>query len=298
MAFKKICKALLFPHLAVALPLVPLSGALLVFSMVFVGTETVLAYISYVLSAYTLTIWCMKIPKLIKHLKTAKKRLSSTKLGDEHLRIHLSLYGTLALNLAYALFQLGLGIYHRSFWFCSIAGYYLSLALMRLSLARHMRRHKKAKKLQAELIRYRTCGWILLLLNLALTLMIFFMVYWNRTFHHHEITTITMAAYTFTSLTLAIIGVVRFRKRESPVYSATKVISLAGALVSMLTLESTMLTTFGGETTDLMTRRVLLLSSGGVISLVIIAIAFYMIVNSTLKIKKLKNEVSDRDTTK
>lgn len=296
MVAKRIFKALLFPHLALALILVPLSTVLLILSMAVIGTETAIAYISYILSAYTLTIWCVKIPKLIKHIKALYQKLSTTRLGDHHLRIHLSLYGSLIWNVAYALFQLGLGIYHQSFWFGSIACYYLCLALMRLSLARHMRRHGKRREIRAELIRYRTCGWIFLLMNLALTLMIFFMVYWNRTFHHHEITTITMAAYTFTSLTMAIIGVVRFGKYESPVYSASKAISLAGALVSMLTLESTMLTTFGGETTDLFTRRVLLLSSGIVISLVIIAMAVYMIVKSTTKIKMLKNEVPPSGT--
>ena len=70
----------------------------------------------------------------------------------------------------------------------------------------------------------------------------------NRTFHHHEITTIALAAYTFTSLTFAIINTVKYRKYHSPVYSASKAISLASACVSLLTLESTMLTTFGNET--------------------------------------------------
>lgn len=125
-------------------------------------------------------------------------------------------------------------------------------------------------------------------MNLALALIIFFMVYWNRTFHHHEITTIALAAYTFTALTLAIINTVRYRKYNSPVYSASKAISLASASVSMLTLETTMLTTFGGVTMSLTGRRILLGISGGVISVFIIAMAIYMIVQGTKKIKLLK----------
>ena len=139
-----------------------------------------------------------------------------------------------------------------------------------------------------ELKKYRACGIILLVMNLALALMIFFMVYWNRTFIHHEITTIALAAYTFTSLTLAIINTVKYRKYNSPVYSASKAISLASACVSMLTLESTMLTTFGDGTMSLTGRRILLGISGGVISVFIIAMAIYMIVNGTKKIKLLR----------
>ena len=138
-----------------------------------------------------------------------------------------------------------------------------------------------------ELIKYRTCGIVFLVMNLALTLMIFFMVYWNRTFNHHEITTIAMAVYTFTSLTHAIINTVKYRKYNSPVYSASKAISLASAVVSVLTLESTMLTTFNDGTMDLTTRRIMLGASGGAISVFIIAMAIYMIVQGTKKIKLL-----------
>jgi hypothetical protein len=110
-------------------------------------------------------------------------------------------------------------------------------------------------------------------MNLALALIIFFMVYWNRTFEHHMITAIAMAAYTFTALTTAIISVVRYRRYNSPVYSASKAISLAAALVSMLTLESTMLTTFGKETMTEIERKWMLGLTGGAISLLIVATA-------------------------
>jgi hypothetical protein len=56
----------------------------------------------------------------------------------------------------------------------------------------------------------------------------------------------------------------------------------------MLTLESTMLTTFGDGTMSLTGRRVLLGLSGGVISVFIIAMAIYMIVQANKKIKLLK----------
>ena len=72
MDIKKIFKSLLFPHIAIMIVLVPLSTVLLVGSMMFVGTESAIAYISYVLSAYTLTVWCIKIPYLIKFIMTFK----------------------------------------------------------------------------------------------------------------------------------------------------------------------------------------------------------------------------------
>ena len=77
---------------------------------------------------------------------------------------------------------------------------------------------------------------------------------------------------------------VKYRKYNSPVYSASKAISFAAACVSMLTLESTMLTTFGDGTMDEIGRKILLGTSGGAISVVIIAMAVYMITQSTKKL--------------
>lgn len=213
---------------------------------------------------------------------------------DTRLRVNVSLYGSLMMNTAYAVLQLGLGFWHASFWYYSMAGYYISLAIMRFFLLQHTRRHKPGERMQEELIKYRNCGIIFLVMNLALSVMIFFMVYWNRTFQHHEITTIAMATYTFTAFALAIKNVIKYSKYNSPVFSAAKAISLASACVSMLTLESTMLTTFDDGTLDTLGRQIMLGASGGVISVFIVAMAIYMIVQSSRKMKMLKmgsNEV-------
>ena len=107
------------------------------------------------------------------------------------------------------------------------------------------------------------------------------------------ITAIAMAAYTFTTLTTAIINVVKYRKYNSPVFSASKAIALAAALVSMLTLESTMLTTFSDGTMTATSQKWMLGATGAVISAVIVAIAIYMIVVSTQKLKTLKSEADN-----
>jgi len=287
---KRFGKALLFPPIAIMIILIPIAAVFLVYSMVFSGWESVAAIVSYVLAAYTLTVWCFRIPYLIRFFKTFKNENKYARVwqDDTRLRVNVSLYGTVIRNTAYALLQLGMGFRHHTFWFCSLAGYYISLAVMRFSLVRHTSRHKPGEKMLEELRKYRACGIVFLVMNLTLALVIFFMVYWNRTFHHHEITTIALAAYTFTSLALAIVNMVKYRKLGSPVYSASKAISLASACVSMLILESTMLTTFGDGTMSMTGRRILLGVSGGIISVFIIAMAIHMIVSGTKKIKQLE----------
>ena len=295
MNWKKLGKALLFPHIVIMLILVPLAATFLIGAMVFIGTESPAAIISYVLAAYTLTVWCCRIPYLIKFLKNFKNKNKYIQKwqGDTRLRVKISLYASLIWNALYGIFQLWLGFYHHTFWFYSLGAYYICLAVMRFFLALHTRKYEPGENMRNELIKYRACGWVFLVMNLALALIVFFMVYWNRTFQHHMITAIAMAAYTFTSLVIAIINVVRYRKYNSPVFSASKAISLAAALVSMLTLESTMLTTFGDGTMNVTGQKWMLGATGGAISLLIVLAAIYMIVVSTKKLKQLKTEVEN-----
>ena len=295
MDWKKLGKALLFPHIAIMIVLVPISIVLLVASMVFIGTESAIAYISYVLSAYTLTVWCFKIPKIIKYFKTFKdeNKYARKWQDDTRLRVNVSLYGSFFWNIAYALFQLWLGFYHHTFWFYSLGAYYICLGVMRFFLARHTTRYAPGERMREELIKYRACGIVFLLMNLALALIVFFMVYWNRTFEHHMITAIAMAAYTFTSFTVAIVNVIKYRKYNSPVFSASKAISFAAACVSMLTLASTMLTTFGDGTMGNMEQKIMLGSIGFAVSAVVVAMAITMIVQGTKKLKNINSEVEN-----
>lgn len=293
MDWKRLGKALLFPHIAIMIVLVPVASVLLIASMVFVGTESVIACISYALAAYTLTIWCFRIPYLISFFKTFKKENKYARKWQEdtRLRVNVSLCGTFFWNVTYALFQLWLGFYHHTFWFYSLGMYYICLAVMRFFLVRHTRKYAPGEKMQTELKKYRACGWVFLLMNLALTLIIFFMLYWNRTFEHHMITAIAMAAYTFTSFSMAIVNVVKYKKYNSPVFSASKAISFTTACVSMLTLTSTLLTTFNDGTMGITEQKILLGGVGLAVTVVVVTMAIYMIVQSTKKLKSFTAEV-------
>ncbi|MBE6619542.1 MAG: hypothetical protein E7626_07185 [Ruminococcaceae bacterium] len=285
-----VLKAVLFPHIAIMLVLLPVSIVFLIYSLIYMQPDSLASIISYVLAFYTLTVWSLKTPYLIRFFKKFKNenKLARRWYEDTHLRMSVTLYGTLLLNTAYALLHLGMGFQHRSFWFFSLAGYYISLAVMRFFLARYTTAHLPGERMRDELIRYRLCGWIFLIMNVSLSLMVFFMIYWERTFRHHEITTIMLAAYTFTAFTLAVINIIKYRKYNSPIYSASKAISLAAACVSMLTLEATMLTSFGGENMDSFTRKIFLGITGIAVSVAIIIMAIYMIRQGNKKLKQLK----------
>ena len=292
MDWKKIAKALLFPPFAILVVLLPVATVLLVGSMVFIGTETPVAYLAYALSAYTLTVWCARAPALVAYCKSLRRENRYLKkwFEDVRLRMNVTLYGSFYGNVAYGLFQLWLGFYHRTFWYGSFGVYYLCLALMRLSLVRYSSRHAAGEDPAREWHKYRVCGWIFLVMNLALSLIVFFMLYWNRTFTHHMITAIAMAAYTFASFTAAIVHLVQYRRYNSPVYSAAKAISFAAACVSMLTLTSTMLTTFSDGTMEPMAQKLMLAGAGVAVLGTLVSMAVYMIVKGT---KNKRTEVQN-----
>ena len=129
----------------------------------------------------------------------------------------------------------------------------------------------------------------MLLMNLAITAIMFFIIYFERTFYHHQITTIALAAYTFLTFGLSIYNFIKYRKFNSPVYSASKTINLVAGCVSMITLTTTMLTTFGTE--DVIEfRKILLTIIGIVVSLFILLVSIQIIVFSKKNINKIKQK--------
>ena len=291
MNWKRIGQALLYPHLAIIILFLPLSVSLLVFSLIYLDTTSAISIISYLFAFYMLVVICFRIPRIISFFKKLKNenKLLQRLSTDVHFRMNISLYGSLIWNGAFAIFQLGLGFYHKSFWFYSMSAYYVLLAIMRFFLVKHTQNYKVNEEEILETKKYVLCGWLLLVMNLALSVIIFFIVYWNRTFVHHEITTITLAAFTFLSFTFAIIGNVKYRKYNSPVYSAAKIISLISATVSILTLETTMLTAFGGDDSDVF-KQVMLACTGAAVSIFTITMAIIILVKGYKKLKALNTK--------
>ncbi len=291
MDWKKFWRNLLFPPLFVPLLLLPISLGAMGYGMLRLGDSHPATIAADALAFYGLIIWCIRVPEMIRSHKHFKEenRYTNRWFTDHRLRMNVTVGGHVLWNGAYGALQLGLGIYHHSAWFYSLAAYYASLAVMRFFLVRHTLRHEPGRELRKELYYYRACGWILLLLNLALSGMMLYMIRENRVTRHHEITTIALAAYTFLTLTMAIINLIRYRKWGSPVISASRGVSLAAACVSMLSLENTMLATFGDGSMTNGTRQLFLALSGGGISIGIVTMAIYMIRNANNKLKQMEN---------
>lgn len=287
MNWKKFGRYLLYPHLAVILCLLPIAIVLLVLSLVYLTPESILAILAYLLAFYVLLAICFRVPRMIVCFQSFKRKNKYLQkwFSDVHLRMNVALYTSLISNVAFAIFQLVLGFYNHSYLFVSMFVYYGLLGLMRFFLLKHTRNYQANEAVLIETKKYTLCGWLLLVMNLALAVVVAFVILLNEKFQHHMIITIAMAAFTFLAFTLAIIDLVRYRKYQSPVYSAAKIINLIAACVSVLTLETTMLARFGTTENELF-KRIILAVTGAVVIGCAITMAIIMIVQGYKKLSK------------
>ncbi|HIU65875.1 MAG TPA: hypothetical protein IAC64_00050 [Candidatus Caccomorpha excrementavium] len=292
---KEIMKRIFFlppiPTVVISVP-----AFILVFVMLGTGSSSVLAYISYLLSAYAMVITVTgfkgvaravrngieNLPPVIKLRSTP---LGKRLLGDVIFRSEITLHGGLCMNLLYTALNLFSGIRYRSTWFIALAFYYMLLSVMRAVLVRYVHSRPIGEDISSELRHYRVCGIILLFMNQALVGIVVAMVTQNRGFSYSGLLIYMMALYTFYITIAAVVNVVKFRKHGSPILSAAKVISLTAALVSMLSLATAMLAQFGQDDEEEF-RRIMIGAFGGAVCAVVLAMAIYMIVRSTKQLRK------------
>ena len=293
MDWKRFVKKLLFPPLWAILFLTVISAVSLVTIFVKGLDTSPVAYICYALSFYSLCVLCIFCWKTLPgYWKRGKEKLYANKYANRYLtdaafKTHVNLYRSLAINLLYVAVNAISAVLFSTYWFALFAVYYAILAVMRFLLVRYVGKHKIGASRLGELHRARLCAYILLTVNLALSGAVLMMVYHHRGFDYQGILIYVMALYTFYTATTAAIDMVKYRKFGSPVMSMSKVIKMAAALVSMLSLETAMFSQFGGDM-SWEYQRIMIMATGAGIAIIVVAMAIYMIVRTTKEIRSLK----------
>lgn len=291
--WKKWGKKLLFIPIWLMILLAVISTAALILVFVKGWEESPVAYAVYVLAFYTLTTLTIFFIKVFPDwYKTARQKVYDHPFGNKYMtdvgyKVRVSLYISLGINFFYSVFKLISAFIYSSFWWGAIAVYYFILAGIRFLLLRYMR--SDDQHILAEWKWYRLCGVFMVLINLSLSGIIFQMVWQNQANAYHEIVLITMAAYTFYTVTVSIIDLIKYRKYESPSLSAAKAIRFAAALVSLLSLETAMIAHYGES--DFF-RQIMVGLTGAGVCIIVLGMSVYMIVQANRSIKALKNNNS------
>lgn len=266
-----------------------------------------ISYIVYCLSAYALTLLILNFPrakrrineliygdeiKLVVKIRTFlyEHKYTNMFLTDLDFRAKFSLLTGLIINSAYAVFRMFTGIIFVSSWYFSIGFYYLALGIIKFSLLHNVKLdEKKSDNYDKFIHQYKTtrnCGYFMLMINIAVAGMAIQMIYQNKHYEYKGYIIYISALFAFYTLITAIVSFVKYRKRNNPIITSSKLISLMSAIMAMYTLQTAMLTTFVGENSDNYNRMMNSIT-GGVVFAAILSAAIFQIIYSRKKIKKL-----------
>lgn len=147
-------------------------------------------------------------------------------------------------NMACAVGYSVVGFLSHSWWFITIGAYDAVLAAARFCVL-HVARDEKRDP-DAELFAKRVTGLLLIALSICLVGINILSAVKDRGTSFHEIIMIAIAVYTFTKITLAIIGMVKARRCSSLITKTLRNISFATSVVSIYSLQRSMLVSFPG----------------------------------------------------
>lgn len=153
-------------------------------------------------------------------------------------------YTSLTLNFIYALGNCVVGFLTYSWWFITVGAYYVILTVTRYSVLQI--RRKANGDYDTELFARRTTGILFIALSFCIVGVNILSAIKERGTAFHEIIMIAIATYTFSKITIAIMGMVKAKQSVSPVLKTLRNISLADACVSIYTMQRSMLVSFPG----------------------------------------------------
>lgn len=292
--WKKVGKKILFPPIWLVIVLAVISAAALVAVFVKGMDTSPIAYAVYTLSFYSLSVICaVCIVKFPGYYRRIKQKVYDNKFGNRYMtdavyRTHLSLYVSLIINLLYVAANLFTGILYRSVWSITLAAYYIILAVMRFLLLRFTARVGIGNDRVQELKRSRLCGVIMMTVNLALSGVVILVIVQNKSFEYAGILIYVMAMYTFYVTTYSIVDIIKYRKYNSPVMSTAKSITLAAALVSMLSLTTAMLSQFGTENTSPYFKQIMVGATGAGVCAIVVTMSVYIMIRTNKELKELR----------
>ena len=276
---------LLYPPLwaAIAVPVVSFAALIAVF--VRGEDESALAYIVYGMSAYSLAVWVAAVPGLTKRTKSAimesgvAERAAASPviaryMRDRAFRGSVGVYQGMAVNFFYVVFRVAAGIRFASVWFISMAVYYLALGGLRLYLILCYRRRTPSLERRC----YRNTAWLLFALNIPMGGMIAQMALNGSGYSYPGYMIYLSALYTFYAMIMSVVNLVKFRALGSPILSAAKALNVISAMMSILGLQTAMISRFSPN--DMAYRRMMNAITGGFVYGGVIVIAVYMLMRS------------------
>ncbi len=204
-------------------------------------------------------------------------------INEQRSRLILFAVFSFLLNFLYAVYNGALGIINQSIWFVTLCAYYVILSTMRLSAVLCERQHRNTSSKKIAYFVMKLCGALFVLLSFVLAGVIYISQSRNIATKHDEIVMITIATYVFYKITLTIIKAIKQRKDASPLLHVIRCIGYAEVLASVLTLQRSMLISFGEmNNADIRTMNLL---TGSAVCLLILTLGVALIIKTVAESK-------------
>ena len=151
-------------------------------------------------------------------------------------------FNSLAVTVLFALYNGFLGVYHASLWHGTICVYYLILSALRGLIVLSERRIAGSPR-EAEARRrvYVISAVMLFILNVSLVVPVSLLVLLQKPVALSLIPAIAMAAYTTYKIVMASVNLKRRTRSENRLVRLLRMINFIDALVSILTLQNTLI---------------------------------------------------------
>ena len=279
-------RRLLRPRPAVLAALVVAAAALLSVSLGGHTDNGVVIYGSYLFSTYALVVLCLAAPGAFRALRrrfAGKADALSARPGrvgrtvrfllDGDRRIEALLPITLALNLAFAVFKLCAAAYYGSWWLASIGGYYAVLSVLRFGLLRQAGRGGRADERRS----YRRAALALMALTVAMGGIITLTVIDGEAYDYAGVLIYAFALYAFVRVITAAVAFVKYWRTESEALAAARSMALACAMMSIMALQTALLSRFGEDAAYARTANSL---TGLAVTLIMLALSAAMLVRA------------------
>ena len=276
-------KKLLFPHPAVVILLsVAAFGGV---SVLFLTgkEENPLAGALYAGAFYALVALTAL---LVKWLPRAKKWIDEDPLArklrkwDSDGAFGVGMYLEQFINFFYGVFKITSGVLNRSAWIGADGIYNFAQALIQLY---QILRHRQVKNKKEQWKSYRRCGYMMIVLHLTMTGMVYQMIHMGRHEEYGEIMIIATAAFTFYKLIKALVDVAKDRRHRSPVDSSVRFLDFAQALYNLFVLQVGLLWVFGGP--EFAAAKLMNSLTGGAVCLLVLGMGIYMLWRANRDIK-------------
>ncbi|MBQ4600831.1 MAG: hypothetical protein IJB17_04300 [Oscillospiraceae bacterium] len=164
---------------------------------------------------------------------------------DKAYRLNFTTITSLTLNGIYAVGNIALGAVNDSIWFIALGAFFLVLCITRGVCLSAL--HSKSRK---RVYVGRLSGLLLIVLCITLIFSVVLSDRMDVVTPIHEIIMIAIAAFTTAKTITAVVNTVKANKAGDPILIALRNISLADAAASILSMQRSMLVSFGEMPVD------------------------------------------------